>query len=219
MWLPCDPPTGAQEGGFPVELPCPLCCFPPARDRDTSACFPPSMTPQLQMKTCISQISPPWSGGGKNERNSLFVPHPRIGPPGKHSFLIEICWGNIIRNIITFLNASQLLLLKSEHDSLPLSPSKKCHFQAADGHVEGTAGVGGASVWGRAAVRLLLGHGHWCPVGLTGTLEPRDCFSPSLSKFNHCELFYADRFIRFPKPLFIKFSIRRNVIRQLNPNS
>lgn len=77
--------------------------------------------------------------------------HPRIVPPGKHSFLIEICW----EKIIIFLNTGQLLLLKSEHDWVPLSPSKKCHSQAADGAMERSDGLGGICFWrgvGRAAV-------------------------------------------------------------------
>lgn len=82
-------------------------------------------------------------------------------------------------------------MLKSEHDLLPLSPSKKCHFQAADGHVEGTAGTGGGAgqLWGRAAVRLLT----VTVVVLTGTLEPRGPLSHSLSKFNHCQKVFPYR--------------------------
>lgn len=53
----------------------------------------------------------------------------------------------------------QLLLLKPEHDELLLSPSKKHHFQAADGDTERIDGIGGIRSWqgaGRLLQSLLL---------------------------------------------------------------
>lgn len=94
-WLPCDPGAGAQEGPLPPETPRPLCCFPPGLRLRYLRMFSliHDSTAADENTRFSDRVRP--GMGGKNERNYLFVPHPRIGPPGKHSFLIEICWKNI----------------------------------------------------------------------------------------------------------------------------